>query len=248
MNWFKNLFLTTISILIIVSFIKFFNISYPLDIKITNQSTAKELSVVGEGKIDVIPDTAYVELGILVENEPTVKKAQERIDEISNKIIKNLEELNIPAKNIKTSNYSIYPNYKYENNTSTLAGYNGNTILTVKVKNTEIVSKIISRATDAGANQVHGVRFTIDKPEIYREQARKKAIENAKEQAEKIAKDLNIKLGKITNMTESTPLNNDPQIYEKIPGAFGGGGGGPRIEPGSQSVISIVTLYFEKNR
>lgn len=242
----KNLFLTTVFILILFSVIKFFNISYPLDINITNQSTTKELSVVGEGKIDVIPDTAYVELGILVENEPTVKKAQERIDEISNKIIKNLEELNIQEKNIKTSNYSIYPNYKYENNTSTLSGYNGNATLTVKVKNTETVSKIISRATDAGANQVHGVRFTIDQPEIYREQAREKAIKNAKEQAEKIAKDLNIKLGKITNITESTPLNNDPQIYERMSAPFGGGGGGPRIEPGSQSVISIVTLYFEK--
>lgn len=243
MNNFKDFLKITIFVLVLFWLIKVFDISYPLTI--TTQTKTSELSVVGEGKVEVVPDTAYIDVGILVENEPTVKKAQEKIDLINNKIIKTLEKLNISKKDIKTSNYSIYPNYKYENNINTISGYNGNVTVTIKAKNIEVVPQIISKSTEAGANQVQGVRFTIDKPEIYREQARKKAIENAKDQAKKLAKDLNIRLGKITNVVESNSSQPMP-FYAKTMADGLGGGGGPEIEPGSQTITSVVTLYFEK--
>ena len=60
--------------------IKFFNISYPLHITTTTKST--ELAVVGEGKIEVRPDIAYVDAGIDVRNQATVEAAQKKVDEI----------------------------------------------------------------------------------------------------------------------------------------------------------------------
>ena len=86
----------------------------------------------------------------------------------------------------------------------------------------------------------------VSQPELYREQARNAAIKNAKDQAVKIAKNLGIKLGKVTNMVESS--SNTPSYYSKaLPVSGGGMGGGINIEPGSQTVTSEVTLYFEKN-
>ena len=62
-------------------------------------------------------------------------------------------------------------------------------------------------------------------------------------EAQKIAKDLGIKLGKITNIVESSPDN--PVFYSKsIP--ISGGGGDVALEAGSQTITSVVTLYFEK--
>lgn len=237
MNYSLFLFLTLIALLVV----KKLDISYPLTITTTTKST--ELAVVGEGKVEVIPDTAYIDVGISVNNVETADKAQEMLSSVNNKIIEAVKKLGIVKEDIKTANYSVYPNYSYEEKTSKITGYNGNATVTIKVKEMKLTSQVITEATNVGANQIHGVRFEIDKPEKYREQARDKAIENAREQAEQLAKKLGIKLGRVVNIVESAPERIYPLYGKAIPEA---GGGGPQIEPGSQTITSTVTLYFEK--
>ena len=224
--------------------IKFFNISYPMTIVSTTQSS--ELAVVGEGKVEVTPDTAYIDVGITVDHASSVSEAQKKINEINNKIINSLREIGIEKADIKTSNYSINPNYKYENNENRVDGYNGNVTIEVKVRDPQLASKVIETVTTAGANQIQGSRFVVDKPELYREEARNAAIKNAKEQAQNLAKNLGIKLGKVVNIVESSPGQSTPISYEKFAEGLGGGGGGPVVEQGSQTLTSVVTLYFEK--
>ncbi|KKP67480.1 MAG: hypothetical protein UR68_C0010G0014 [Candidatus Roizmanbacteria bacterium GW2011_GWA2_35_19] len=239
-------FVMFVAVIVISLFIiKIFDISYPLTITTTNKST--ELAVVGEGKVEVSPDTAYVDAGITVDNRGTVSEVQTTVNSINNKIINALRDMGIEKGDIKTSNYSVYPNYKYENNVNSINGYNGNATIQVKVRDAQMVSKVIETVTGAGANQIQGVRFSIDKPETYREEARDKAIENAKEQASKMASNLGIKLGKVVNIIESSPNQQVFPVYSKATFADGiGGGGGPTVEQGTQTITSIVTLYFEK--
>lgn len=222
--------------------IKSFDISYPL--QITNTTKSSELAVVGEGKVDVVPDSASVSVGITVNNAKTVEAAQKTIDETNNKIIDAMKNLGIDKKDITTSNYSINPNYSYEGGKNSISGYNGNVNLTIKVKDNDLLSKVIDEATKSGANQVFGTTFTIENPDTYREQARNKAIQNAKDQAEKLAKTLGIRLGKITNIVETSP--NYPVPFLKIAADGRGGSASPEIEQGTQTVSSTVTLYFEK--
>ena len=224
--------------------IKFFNISYPMTIVSTTQSS--ELAVVGEGKVEVTPDTAYIDAGITINKASSVAEAQKSINEINNKIINALREIGIEKADIKTSNYSINPNYKYENNENRVDGYNGSVTIEIKVRDPQLASKVIETVTTAGANQINGSRFVVNKPELYREEARNAAIKNAKDQALKIAKGLGIKLGKITNIVESSPGQTTLPIYAKLSADSMGGGGGPTIEQGSQTITSVVTLYFEK--
>jgi hypothetical protein len=242
-NFVQNFLLVVVISLIALYLVKTLDISYPLTI--VSSSKSNELAVVGEGKVEVTPDTAYVDAGITVDNRGTVEEVQKTVNTINDKIISSLRELGIEKADIKTSNYSVYPNYKYENNINTISGYNGNATVEVKVRNTQMVSQVIETVTTAGANQIQGVRFSIDKPEIYREEARNKAIANAKEQAEKIAKDLGLKLGKIVNIIESSPDQVGLPIYAKASEGLGGGGG-PTVEQGSQTITTVVTLYFEK--
>ncbi len=232
------LFITLVALYLI----KLLDISYPLTI--SNITRSGELAVVGEGKVDVEPDTAYVDVGIAVSNVESAEKAQNQLSDINNKIIEAMKKLGIEKADIITSNYSVYPNYKYEGSENRISGYNGNASINIKVKKMELTSKIITQATAAGANTINGTRFSIDQPEKYREQARDKAIENAREQAQKLALKLGIRLGKIVNIVESSPSNVVP--YMRAVGMEAGGGGGPQIEPGTQTVTSTVTLYFEK--
>lgn len=236
------------SVIFVVStlfLIKVFDISYPLRVTVAN--TSQELAVVGEGKVDVIPNTAYVDVGVTVNNLQTVEEARTKIDKINTQLVAAVKKLGITSKEIKTTNYSVYPTYTYENNTNRITGYDGNATITVKTNKTEVVPLIIEEATKAGANQINNTRFVVDDPALYREEARGKAIKNAKDQAEKLAKSLGIKLGKVVNVVESLSggSNTNPLMYDKMGGGMGGGVG-PTLESGSETITSTVTLYFEK--
>ncbi len=239
-----NFLIIAVIVIITLSLIKTLDIYYP--VRLTS-SVASELSVVGEGKVEVVPDTAYVDAGISVIEAASVTQVQKSIDETNNKIIASMQKLGIDKKDIKTSNYSINPNYSYENNKNGITGYNGNANITIKVTRIDLVSQVIAEATTAGANQIQGARFTIDDPAKFREEARAKAIANAKEQAKKLADSLGIKLGKVTNIIESS-ADGGPIMYDKAR-TFGLGGASvenAQIEPGSQEISSTVTLFFEK--
>jgi uncharacterized protein YggE len=71
-------------------------------------------------------------------------------------------------------------------------------------------------------------------------------IANAKEQAQKLANTLGIKLGKVTNIIESSNDAGGPIIYDKMAAGMGGAAANPQIEGGTQEISSVVTLYFEK--
>lgn len=227
--------------------VNYFNISYPLSI--TSRSASGELAVVGEGKVDITPNNASVELGITSNDAKSVDDAQNQINKVNNAIVENLKQVGIDKADIKTSNYSITPTYDYtKGGTGTITGYSGNTTVTVKVKDTTILPEVISAATKAGANQVMGTNYSVESPEKYREQARNKAIANAKEQAQKLANELGIRLGKVTNIAESS--NNPgpvPMMYAKEAVGLGGGTApAPDLQPGTQTITSTVTLYFDK--
>lgn len=228
--------------------IHYFNIAYPLTV---TQKTASELAVVGEGKVDIIPDTASVDLGISVADARTVDEAQTKITTVNNAIIAGVQSVGIDKKDVKTSNYSIMPNYDYERGaTGTITGYNGNVTVTIKVRQTERLSEVIAQATKAGANQVMGTNYSVEKPENYREQARQKAIDNAKEQAQKLANQLGIRLGKVVNIVESSGGSGPmPMMYDKAMTMNAAGGTNMPVadlQPGTQTITSTVTLYFDK--
>ncbi len=253
MDFLKNNKIFTTYILILIAtfvflwLISFFNISYPLDI--TQKQASGELAVVGVGKVDIVPDTASVDLGIVVNDAKTIDEAQSKINTVNNAIVEGVKALGIEKGDIKTSNYSIVPNYDYsKGGNGVITGYNGNTTATIKVKDTSKLPQVIEAGTKAGANQVLGTNYTIDKPENYQEQARQKAINNAKEQANKLASQLGIRLGKVTNIVESS---NNPGPYPIAYAKEGMGMGGanapsPDLQPGTQTITSTVTLYFDK--
>jgi uncharacterized protein YggE len=222
------------------------NIAYP--VTITTKTAPQDLAVVGVGKVTVVPNTATVTVGIVVSNAKTVDETQEEINVINNKIIESMGKLGIAKMDIKTSNYSINPDYSYTNGTNQITGYSGNASLTVTVKDTKVLPQVITEATKAGANQVGDPQYTVDSPEKFREEARNKAIANAKEEAAKLAQSLGIKLGKVTNIVESQPNNPVPMFYQAdaLKTANSAEITPPTIEAGSQEITSTITLYFEK--
>ncbi len=243
----NNFTVVVVYILIVLAtlfLIKSLDLSYPLSITTTTRSS--ELSVVGEGKVEAVPNVAYVDAGITVSNGVSVNEVQSSLDKTNNAILQAVQKLGVKKQDVSTSNYSVNPIYTYENNTDRISGYSGNITITIKVRDTQLVSKILTAVTSAGANQVQGVRFEIDNPSKLREDARNKAIEDAKEQAKRLAKTLDIRLGRVVNITESLVGGVPVPLQREFAADSMGIEGAPQVEPGTQTVTSTVTLFFEK--
>jgi len=212
-------------------------------IPITSVVSQKQdfFTVSGEGKVTVVPDTAIVDLGITV-NQPSVKVAQSEANSVINSISQAIKNLGVAAKDIKTSNYSVYPLYDQNRITS----YQVNTNLTITVREIDKVNQVIDTATAKGANSVGGIQLTVDedKKKQLLQDARELAVKEAKSKAESLARAAGLTLGKIVNVQESFGSVPVP-MYAKSAIGLGGGREDTQIQPGSTDISTSVTLFYE---
>lgn len=192
-------------------------------------------TVVGEGKVTVVPDTAVVDLGITV-SRPTVKAAQSEANSVINGISQAVKELGVAAKDIQTSNYYIYPQYEQNR----ITGYQVTAGLTLNIREIDKINAVVDAATAAGGNTVGGLQLTVDenKKKELLQQARELAVKDAKDKAVSLARAAGITLGKIVNVQE-TPNNFPVPMYAKADRAD------TQIQPGSTDISTSITLSYE---
>jgi len=227
----------------------FLQLTGPVPISITQTTVQKEhaFEVSGEGTATTSPDQAEISFGITI-SKPTVKAAQDEANQTINNISDSLKKLGVKSEDIKTTNYSVYPNYDYNNGRQKITGYNVNANLLVKFHDFDILNQAIDGATSLGANQVGGINFTLSdaKQSEAQNQARVDAVKQAKQKAESLAAASGIKLGKLINVTENQNPSYPVPMYAKADMAMGAGESAPtRVEPGSQEVTISVTLSYE---
>lgn len=204
----------------------------------------RSISINGEGKVTVIPDIAYVSLGLSVEKSK-VADAQAENSKTMNSLFEKLLALGIDKKDTKTVNYTIYPNYDYPNGKQVLRSYTVTQEVQVKIRQTEKVDQVLKIAGDLNLNQIGGLTFDVDDREQYREQARIKALENAKTKAEALTQIMNVHLGKVISFYEAENYVQPAYpIYSKVDG-IGGGGASPTVEAGSQEIVISATVVYE---
>ncbi len=208
-----------------------------------------QITVMGEGKVAYTPDMALVTLGVRVMKVPSAETALNLTTERMAKVIASVQSLGIPKEDIQTQNLSLYSEYDYKEGVSTPSGYTANQQVAIKVRNlnatdSSLVSKIITESSKAGANEVVGVSFDASNLAELKQQARLKAIEDAKKNAPGIAEASGIRIGKIIGWYEntSTPFSfNRPYAEAQM----GGGGGGPSLPSGIQEVVVEIGLNYK---
>lgn len=210
-----------------------------------SQESINVITVSGEGKVTVIPDVATIFLGLQTLKN-SVAEAQKENSAKINKLIESLKNLGIKKEDIATSQYNVAPSYDWRDGRQTLKGYQVDQSLLVKIRNFDLISETLGLIGNLNLNQVSNLNFTVDDPEVYRQQARIKALENAKNKAEALAKAVGIKLGKITSFSESgynpTP---GPLFKSYAAGAMDEAASAPAVEPGSQDITMNVSISYE---
>jgi len=216
---------------------------------VTKSSNQERFSVSGIGTVYAKADIANITVGLKTETKKTASEATIENTEKMNKIIQAVKDLGVEEKDIKTTNYRLNPVYNWtENRGQELIGYEVSQDVTLKVRDLESISSIISETTKAGANQVGNIGFTIDDEFQLKNKARELAIEKAKEKAELIASQSGLKLGKIKGVMESSYQPVDyGYTNAKIQYASDemGSGSAPSIEVGQNEIEVYVTLIYE---
>lgn len=224
----------------------------PLSISQTTTSKQSSFDVTGEGKVATSPDRAEISLGIQA-NEPTVKAVQDKGNQVINQITQDLQALGVDKADIKTTNYSLYPNYDYKSGSQKINGYALNVSLQVKAQDFSKITQIVDTATKDGANQVGGINFTLSdaKKKEIENQVRAEAVKEAKAKAESLSSLAGVRLGKIINISENAtsdriyPMPMSAKVMA-VDAAGGESAGAPtNVEPGSTSYSMTVTLSYE---
>ncbi len=208
------------------------------------QNYPQEISVSGSGKIYAKPDVAVVVLGVEDRNVKISNIVQGSTDKM-NKIITDVKELGVEEKDIQTTQYSITPEYNWtERGGRIFVGYVITQQITVKIRDFDKIGSILDKATADGANSIGDLQFTIDDMEVVRAEAREKAIAEAKTKASTLAKQVGIKLVKITNIFEGYASYPQP-MYDKGAGVMMESASvAPEIQPGQMEINSTVTLTY----
>jgi len=205
------------------------------------------ISITGEGKVTGVPDVAKIQLGYSVEKK-TVAEAQKENTVKMNAVIDKLKkDFKIDAKDIKTVNYYISPQYDWSEGRQSLRGYLVSQDLSVKVREMDKVSQILDVAGSIGLNQIGNLSFEMDNPEKLKEEARAMALEQAKAKAEALSEIVGVKLGKIISFSESSSDGGSMPMYSlnKMADSMGGGGAAPSVEAGSNEITVFATVQYE---
>jgi uncharacterized protein YggE len=204
------------------------------------------ITIEGEGKVNAKPDLGLVNLGVYLEGTDLAMLQRQHTLKV-NAINAALKEIGIADKDIQTSNYSISPKMDYKDGASKIVGYAISQSVSVKIRNLEKIGDVLAKAGPLGANQVGGVSFTIDEPSELKQQAREKALSDAKKKAEALASQLDVGLGHVVSFSESSGGGNIPMYRTMATDAVMAPAAAPApdIQAGSLDVVSNVSVTFE---
>ena len=216
----------------------------PIPFSVNSVTTSKSdtFNVTGEGKVSIKPDMAVVSAGVTADGA-TVKIAQDKINSVVKKVSDAVKQLEVKDADIQTANYNINPKYDYTSGSQRVTGYSANTTLTIKVKDLDKINSVIDAATANGANQIRDLSFDVEDRTKAENEAREKAVADAKKKAEQAAKVAGFALGRLINYQENT---GEPPIILQRGGSLAADvETQTQVEPGSTEITVSVTLSYE---
>ncbi|MFA5791693.1 MAG: SIMPL domain-containing protein [Candidatus Paceibacterota bacterium] len=221
-------------------------------------TASNTISFDGKGEVSAAPDLATVNFTIR-DDQKELKNAQDKVTAKEKAVLAFLEDQKIAKKDIKTENYSSYPKYDYgipcyggmgmpcRQDAPKIVGYEVSEYISVKVRDLTKVGEIIKGIGVLGISEINGPNFSIENEDQFKEQARKMAIEEAKDKAKALSRDLGVRLVRIVNFSENG--NYLMPMYAKglgmMDSAISASSPSPELPTGENKITSNVIITYE---
>lgn len=248
-NTIKAVSISFFTVLFIFSFLFLYaKFAPPLPFTVTSIQTIKQnlFQVQAVAKKTAIPDTAFISFGV-TKTGNTIAIAQNQTNSAITKIIDGLKNIGIATKDIKTTNYTVAPEYNYANNKQTITGYTVTQDMDITIKPIDKVNQATDVATANGANLVGSVNFGFD--DLTQKQlnndVRHMAIDTAKEKAQNLAQAAGMHLGRIVDIQENEASQSPFRMAMTKADIAQPISEPTNITPGENTLTATVTLSYE---
>ena len=159
------------------------------------QTPPPMISVTGEATVSVPPDQAQIDGGV-TSDAKTAREASDANNAAMGRVLLALKGAGIDEKDYQTSRLSLQPQYApNRSGPSPVVGYRASNRVTVRLRDVTKVAGIIDVLVGAGANELGGINFMVSQASKLLDDAREKAIADARRKAEIYAKAAGVTLG-----------------------------------------------------
>lgn len=203
------------------------------------------LVATGTATVSAEPEIVQITFGVdLRGNDPAavVNEAAQKI----NRAIAAARGVGVDEKDLQTTSYNVWVETVYDPQTGQPTGqvvYHASHFVMATLRDLSKTGNLLAAVVEAGANSISGVNFTVENPDALVKEARQKALENARAQAEQMAQVLGISLGKPVLVSEGGWYPVAP--VARAEGMGGGGVEAPSVSPGAFSVTVSVQVVYE---
>jgi uncharacterized protein len=210
------------------------------------------LAVSAEGRSTRTPDLAVFSAGVTTQGK-TAGAAMTANAAAMNKVIAELKKAGIADKDIQTSSINLNPVYGQPVidaqgqmiHEPRIVGYQANNMLSIKQRDLKGFGKVLDALVAAGANQISGPNFQMDKPELALDEARTNAMKAARARADLYAKAAGLRVVRILTISEGGGYQPPmPVMYAKAEMAMDAGAPTP-ISAGQVEAQVSVAVQFE---
>ena len=217
------------------------------------------VTVLGNGKVQIKPDMATVQVGISVQQE-NLRGALDEANATMTRILDSLTALGIASDDIQTANFNVYAVRDYNKQVEDMSqlppliGYNVTNQVSVTIRDleweaglpSEQVGQVIEESIGAGANDIYGVSFSVEDTTEAEREARRMAVTNAGERAAELADATGKAVGEVIAISEGvtfTPIGFASFAADE--GQRAGGAGGAPIMGGTIEIMVDVSVTYQ---
>ncbi|RDY72636.1 DUF541 domain-containing protein [Halobacillus trueperi] len=211
--------------------------------QVGREGESRLLKVNGVGKVQVRPDVANVNIGVVTQDNNLEKAQQENARTMEN-VRSQLVAAGIPEENIQTADYFIFPEYDYVDGKQEFRGYQVTHTLKVTIDDVSQTGFIIDTAVAAGANRISNISFTVSDPYQNYQEALRIALGNALANAQTIAGTMGLNLDQTP--VKIIELGTTPAVpVQSFQKADVLGATATPIELGTLETVARVEAHFQ---
>ena len=178
------------------------------------EDETRTITVNGTGYAEVSPDRATLQMSI-VAREPTLAAAQKTAADVTNNVLRMLDQMNIDRNQVDTTGASVRPDYRWnrEKEEQELRGYISERQISVEVEDLEKLGAVVEGAVGAGVNQVSPPQLDSSKRKDTYRKALRVAAEDARDNATQLADALGARIGKVISINSGSNQPRPPVPY-----------------------------------
>ncbi len=214
------------------------------------------ITVSGEGTATAIPDTATVSFAASA-TAPDVASAQANVTTVINNALASIKSAGISSSDVTTTSFNVSPHYTNvvaacppnglcPNTNSVVSGYDVSENVTVKIHDTTKVATVLDGLAKAKVSNVSGPEFVVDDTQAVIAEARGKAIAKAQQDAQKLAAQLGVRLGKVVGYTDDASGNSVVQpMMAGAAGVMAAGSSVPNVPVGQNTYTKNISVTYQ---